>query len=78
MFHEQHVALVGDLGVLHCMWIQGQAGVDFCLEDVSCLGLAQQEALDAPSDQLVMFVQLEGKAVLGGNHALVKAWWGLY
>ena len=55
------------------MWIQGQAGVDFCVEDVSCLGLAQQEALDAPSDQLVMYVQLDGNAVLDGNHALVKA-----
>ena len=49
------------------------ARVDFCVENVACLGLAQQEALDAPSDRLVTYVLLDGKAVLGGNHALVEA-----
>ena len=47
------------------------AGADFYIEEVACLGLAQQEALDAPSDQLVMYVLLE--VVLGGNHALIEA-----
>ena len=49
------------------------ARVDFCVEDVARLGLAQQEALDAPSDRLVAYVLLDGEAVLGGNHALVEA-----
>ena len=48
-------------------------GVDFCIENVARLGLAQQEALDAPSDQLVAYVLLDGEAVLGGNHALIEA-----
>ena len=47
--------------------------VDFCVEDVACLGLAQQEALDAPSDGLVAYVLLDGDVVLGGNDALVEA-----
>ena len=40
-------------------------------EDAACLGLAQQEALDAPSDRLFtyMYVLLDGKEVLGGNYA---------
>ena len=50
------------------------AGADFCIEDVSCLGIPQQEALDVPSDRLVLYVLLDGEAVLGGNHALVKGW----
>ena len=37
------------------------------------IGLAQQEALDAPSDWLVGYVLLDGKAILGGNHALIEA-----
>ena len=49
------------------------ARVDFCVENVARLGLAQQEALDAPSDWLVAYVLLDGEAVLGGNHALVEA-----
>ena len=49
------------------------APVDFCVENVARLGLAQQEALDAPSDRLVAYVLLDGEAVLGGNHALVEA-----
>ena len=49
------------------------ASVDFCIENVALLGLAQKEALDAPSDRLVSYVLLDGKAVLGGNHALVEA-----
>ena len=48
--------------------------VDFCVEDVACLGLAQQEGLNVPSYRLVVaYVLLDGKAVLGGNHALVEA-----
>ena len=47
--------------------------VDFCVESVARLGLAEQEALDAPSDRLVTYVLLDGEAVLGGNHALIKA-----
>ena len=43
------------------------------VENVARLGLAQQEALDALSDQLVANVLLDGEAVLGGNHALVEA-----
>ena len=35
------------------------AGVDFCVEYVVCLGLAKQEALDAPSDRLVAYVMLD-------------------
>ena len=66
--HEQHVVLVGDLRVLH-----ETARVDFCVENVARLGLAQQEALDAPSDRLVAYVLLDGEAVLGVNHALVEA-----
>ena len=46
---------------------------DFCVENVACLGLAQQEALDAPSDRLVAYVLLNGEAILGGYHALVEA-----
>ena len=49
------------------------ARVDFCVENVARLGLAQQEALDAPSDRLVVYVLPDGKAILGGNHALVEA-----
>ena len=49
------------------------AGVDFCVEDVACLGLAQQEAIDAPSEQLVTYVLLDGKAIVGGNYALFEA-----
>ena len=80
------MVLVGDLYVLHkvkdntvCRSKQGAvvvlypAGVDFCIEDVVCLGLAQQESLDAPSDWLVAYVLLDGEEVLGGNHALVEA-----
>ena len=50
--------------------VPNPAHVDFCIENVACLGLAQQEALDAPSDRLVAHVLLDGEAVLGGNHAL--------
>ena len=84
--HEQHVVLVGDLRVLHetadntAGWseegpvaVPDPARVDFCIENVARLGLAQQEALDAPSDRLVAYVLLDGEAVLGGNHALVQA-----
>ena len=35
--------------------------------------LAQQAALDAQSHQLVAFLLLDGEAVIGGNHAHVKA-----
>ena len=55
------------------MAVLDPARVDFCVENVACLGLAQQEALDAPSDRLVAYVLLDGEAVLGGNHALVEA-----
>ena len=49
------------------------AHVDFCIENVACLGLAQLEALDVPSDRLAAYVLLDGEEVLGGNHALVEA-----
>ena len=49
------------------------AHVNFCIKNVACLGLTQQEALDAPSDWLVVYVLLDGKADLGGNHALIEA-----
>ena len=49
------------------------AHVDFCIENVARLGLTQQEALDASSERLVENVLLDGKAVLGGNHALNEA-----
>ena len=55
------------------MAILDPARVYFCVENVARLGLAQQKALDAPSDQLVSYVLLVGEAVLGGNHALVEA-----
>ena len=55
------------------MAVPDLARVDFCVENVARLGLAQQEALDAPSDRLVAYVLLDGEAVLGGNHALVEA-----
>ena len=55
------------------MVVPDPARVDFCIENVAHLGLAQQEALDATSDWLVAYVLLDGKAVLGGNHALVEA-----
>ena len=55
------------------MAVLDPARVDFCVENVARLGLAQQEALDAPSDRLVAYVLLDGEAVLGGNHALVEA-----
>ena len=55
------------------MAVPDPARVDFCVENVARLGLAQQEALDASSDRLVAYVLLDGKAVLGGNHALVEA-----
>ena len=48
------------------------ASVDFCVEYVACLDLAQQEALDAPSNPLVTYVLLYCEAVLGGNHALIE------
>ena len=82
--HEQYVVLVGDLRVLHetadntatdlrPVAVLDPARVDFCVENVARLGLAQQEALDAQSDQLVAYVLLDGEAVLGVNHALVEA-----
>ena len=49
--------------------------VDFCIEYVACLGLAQQEkikAIDGPTFRLVVYVLLDGEAVLGGNHVLVE------
>ena len=55
------------------MAVLDPACVDFCVENVAHLGLAQQEALDAPSDRLVVYVLLNGEAVPGGNHALVEA-----
>ena len=55
------------------MAVPDPAHVDFCVENVACLGIAQQEPLDAPSDRLVAYVLLDGEAVLGGNHALVEA-----
>ena len=80
------MVLVDDLRDLHktaentaCEFKEGPvavlylAGVDFCIEDISCLGLAHQEALDAPYDQLVDYVLLGGKAVLGQNQALIEA-----
>ena len=53
------------------MAVPDLARVNFCLENVAHLDLAQQEALDAPSDRLVAYVLLDGEAVLGGNHALL-------
>ena len=47
--------------------------VDSCVEYVALLGLAQQEALDVSSDQLVTYVLLDGQTVLGWNHALFEA-----
>ena len=55
------------------MAVLDPAHVDFCVENVSRLGLPQQEALDAPPDRLVAYELLDGEAVLGGNHALVEA-----
>ena len=55
------------------MAVPDLACVDCCVENVARLGLAQQEALHAPSDRLVAYVLLDGEAVLGGNHALVEA-----
>ena len=55
------------------MAVPDPACVNFCVEDVARLGLAQQEALDAPSDRLVAYVLLDGEAVLSGNHVLVEA-----
>ena len=55
------------------MAVPDPARVDFCIENVAHLGLTQQEALDAPSDRLVVYVLLDGEAVLGGNHALIEA-----
>ena len=48
------------------------AGVDFCVEYVACLGVAQQEALDASTDRLVTYVLLDFTAILGENRALVE------
>ena len=53
------------------MAVLDMACVDFCVENVAYLGLAQQKALDAPCDWLVAYVLLDGKVVLGGNHALI-------
>ena len=47
--------------------------VDFCVENEACLGLTQQEDLDAPSDRLVAYVLLDDEAVLGGILALTEA-----
>ena len=55
------------------MAVPDLACVDFCVENVARLGLAQQEALDAPCDWLVTCVLLDGEAVLDGNHALIEA-----
>ena len=55
------------------MAVPDPARVHFCVENVASLGLAQQEAVDAPSDRLVAYVLLDGEAVLGGNHALVES-----
>ena len=55
------------------MVVPDPARVDFCVENVARLGVAHQEALDAPSDRFVAYVLLDGEAVLGGNHALVEA-----
>ena len=44
----------------------------FLRQECSRLGLAQQEALDAPSDRLVAYVLLYGEGVLCGNHTLVE------
>ena len=55
------------------MVVPDPAHVDFCNKNVARLGLAQQEALDAPSDRLVAYVLLDGESVLDGNHALVEA-----
>ena len=55
------------------MVVLGLAHVHFCVENVAHLGLAQHEALDAPSDRLVAYLLLECKVVLGGNHALIEA-----
>ena len=55
------------------MAVPDPARVDFCVEDVAHLGLAQQEALDAPSVRLVRYVLLDGEAVLCGNHPLIEA-----
>ena len=54
------------------MAVLDPARVDFCVENVARVGLAQQEALDAPSDRLVAYVLLDGEVVLGGNHALIE------
>ena len=84
--HEQDVVLVGCLGVHHKMVdnpafgskkgpvaILYPVGVDISIEDEACLGIAQQEALDAQTDRLVLYVLLDVKAVLGQKHALVSA-----
>ena len=55
------------------MAVPDLARVDFCIEDVARLGIAQQVALDAPTDRLVAYVLLDGEAVLGGNHALIES-----
>ena len=65
MIHQQHALLVGNLRVLHETVDSGQHCLQ--IQDVVCLGLAKQEALDAPSDWLVAYI------LLGGNYALVEA-----
>ena len=52
--------------VKHQNWVS-------CVENIALLGLAQQEALDAPSDWFVAYVLLDGEVVLRGNHALDEA-----
>ena len=38
------------------MVVPDPARVDFCIKNVARLGLAQQEALNAPSDRLVTYM----------------------
>ena len=79
------MVLVGHPRVLHKAEIINNGGakerpvmvlytsVDFGIKDAAFLGLAQQEALDALSDWLVVYVLLNGKVIGGWYHALIEA-----
>ena len=55
------------------------ARVDFCIENVARLGLAQQEALDAPSDRLSRMYCLMARRFLVGImlSSRLSCWRGL-
>jgi len=55
-----------------CWVVLGFASINFCIHNIPCLSLTQNERFYAPLDGFVSYVLPETQMILYGNHALVQ------